>query len=164
VITGPTGRINEEAKVRYIDLVNDERTYCYHFLNGEAQCQSKELIFEFKDDESGTIFHKLDTHIAFLEKVREDISARIHATRAVRSEKLDDLTEDERKELRKQKIEKIFTEPKAKKKSFKADPIGNLTKTGISAEKAKAMLDIDDIDAFLEKFNKAKENKVVIFE
>ena len=159
-IQGPGGKINEEAKVRYIDLVNDQREYCYHFLSGEAQVQSKSFIFEFLDDSEGTIFHKIDAHIAFIEKVIEDMKARLHSTRAVKTEKMDELSDDERKELRKQKIEKAINPDKPKKtKSFKSDPIGSLAKTGISADKAKAMLEMDDIDSFLEKFNKAKENK-----
>src|SRR6266404_4854114 len=73
------GHLNEQETPRYIDLVNDERHYCYHFLDGTAQNQKQTLIFEFKDDEEGTKFEKTAAHIAFLEKVREDINARIHS-------------------------------------------------------------------------------------
>jgi hypothetical protein len=157
---GVNGHANPANTAKYIDLVNDEREYCYHFLSGARQKQSKTLIFEFKDDEDGTVFEKIDSHIAFIEKVLEDMKARLHSARAVKSEKLDELSEEERKELRKQKVEKAINPERAKKaKSFKSDPIGNLTKSGLSADKAKALMEIDDIDAFLERFNKAKENK-----
>jgi hypothetical protein len=150
---------NEESKVKYIDLVNDERKYCYHFLNGESQNQSQKLIFEFTDDAEGSVFEKLDNHIAFIEKVLEDMKARLHSARAVKSEKLDELSEEERKKLREHKIARATTEPQEKKASFKKDPIASLGKHGISADKAKMMLEIDDIDAYLAKFEEAKKNK-----
>jgi hypothetical protein len=157
-IITPNGRLNEQTTPKYIDLVNDERAYCYHFLDGTAQNQSKELIFEFKDDEEGTIFEKLDAHIAFIEKVLEDVKARMHSARAVKSEKLDELTEEERKKLRSQKIDKVFKqkEPKEKAPTFKADPIGFLArKQGMSKTDASNLLLMDE-DALLEKFARAK--------
>ena len=160
IIANPSnGHITDAPK--YIDLVNDQREYCYHFLNGEAQHQDQTLIFEFKDDEGGTVYEKLDRHIAFLEKVMEDVKARLYSgARAVRIEKFEELSEEERKELRKQKVERAVTSEK-KKRSFKSDPIGALAKSGIESDKAKTMLTMsdDDIDAMIAKFNKAKENK-----
>jgi hypothetical protein len=147
---------NEEAKVKYIDLVNDERLYCYHFLNGEAQNQSQTLIHEFKDDAEGTIFEKLDSHIAFIEKVIEDMKARLHSSRAVRTEKLDELTEEERKHLRSIKIDKVFRPGKVKAPSFKADPVGFLaSKNKMSKTDASNLLEMDE-DALLAKFARAK--------
>ena len=147
----------------YIDLVNDERSYCYHFLDGTEQKQEKTLIFEFKDDESGTVFDKLDSHIAFLEKVIEDVKARLHEARAVKSEKLDELTEDQREERRKVKIDKAFKPSATKTASFKSDPIAHLTKKqGMSASDANDLLNMD-MDALLAKFEaskKLKENKL----
>lgn len=161
-IITPNGKLNQvdEIKVKYIDLVNDERHYCYHFLSGESQNQSQELIHEFKDDESGTIFEKLDAHIAFIEKVIEDMKARLHSARAVRAEKLDELTEEERKVLRSQKIDKEFKKvPKEKLPSFKADPIGFLSKkNNMSRVDSEALLSMDD-DALLARFAEAKKNK-----
>lgn len=158
-IITPNGRVNEdpETKVRYIDLVNDERQYCYHFLSGESQNQSQTLIHEFKDDLEGTIFEKIDAHIAFIEKVLEDMKARLHSARAVRTEKLDELTEEERKVLRSQKIDKEFKKvPKEKLPSFKADPIGFLSKkNNMSRVDSEALLSMDD-DALLAKFARAK--------
>jgi|SRR5882724_5022926 len=149
--------ITDEQKVRYIDLVNDERKYCYHFLDGTSQNQDQELIFQFKDDESGTVFEKLDRHIAFLEKVLEDVKARHQSSRAVRAEKLNNLTEEERKELRKIKIEKATTE-KTKSVSFKKDPIANLAKTSKLID-AKSLLDMDP-DEMIAKFKKARQEKL----
>lgn len=151
---------NDEAKVRYIDLVNDERAYCYHFLSGESQNQSQTLIHEFKDDSEGTIFEKLDSHIAFIEKVIEDMKARLHSARAVRTEKLDELSESERAHLRTLKIDKEFKKKEKEKPiSFKADPIGFLAKkNSMSKTDASALLDMDE-DALLAKFAEAKKKK-----
>jgi hypothetical protein len=159
-IITPNGKLNQvdEIKVKYIDLVNDERKYCYHFLSGEAQNQSQELIHEFKDDESGTIFEKLDAHIAFIEKIIEDMKARLHSARAVRAEKIDELTEEERVNLRAQKIDKAFRSEKTKEKlsSFKSDPIGFLAKkNSMSRADSEALLSMDG-DALIEKFARAK--------
>jgi hypothetical protein len=149
------GRIENSPK--YIDLVNDERSYCYHFLDGSAQYQSQKLIFEFADDSEGSLYDKLDNHIAFLEKVIEDVKARLHSARAVKSEKLDSLSEEERAERRKVKIDKAFKADKVK--SFKADPVGNLVKKqGMSASDASDLLNMD-MDALLAKFASAKKNK-----
>src|SRR5271166_1217104 len=124
-IISPNGK-NEDIKVKYIDLVNDERKYCYHFLDGTSQNQSQALIYEFKDDLEGSVFEKLDQHIGFIEKVIEDLRARLHSARAVRSEKLDELSDDQRKELRKHRIEKAVDNVTDKPKSFKKDPVGHL--------------------------------------
>jgi hypothetical protein len=152
-------KFSEENNPKYIDLVNDERKYCYHFLSGESQNQSQELIHEFKDDETGTVFEKLDTHIAFIEKVIEDMKARLHSARAVKAEKLDDLSEEERKELRKIKIDKSFKLLKVKTPSLKSDPIGHLIKKqGMSKQDASDLLSMDT-DALLAKFEAARKNK-----
>ena len=151
--------LSEESKVRYIDLVNDERKYCYHFLDGSAQLQSKTLIYEFKDDSEGSLFDKLDSHIAFLEKVIEDTKARLHSARATKAEKLDELTEEERVERRKVKIDKTINPTKAKVVSFKADPIGNLVKkNNMSQSDASDLLNMD-MDALLAKFKASKKLK-----
>jgi hypothetical protein len=159
---GTTDRVNEEEKVRYIDLVNDQREYCYHFLDGTAQHQDKTLIYEFRDDEDGTKFEKLERHIAFLEKVKSDISARTQSARASLSARMDELTEEQRTELRKQKIDKSFKQPKEKIPSLKKDPIGYLMKSkGMNKSDAMELASMDT-DALLAKFEAAraiKENK-----
>jgi hypothetical protein len=158
-ILSSNDHINEENKAKYIDLVNDERAYCYHFLDGEAQCQKQDLIFQFKDDESGTIFDKLDSHIAFIEKVIEDMKARLHSARAAKSEALDSLTEEERVERRKVKIDKAFKPEKTKAPSLKSDPIGHLVKkNNMSKQDASDLLSMDT-DVLLAKFALAKKNK-----
>lgn len=151
------GSLSPENTPRYIDLVNDERKYCYHFLDGTTQAQPQKLIFEFKDDLEGTVYEKLDVHIAFLEKVIEDMKTRLHSARDVKSEKLDALSEAERVELRKIKVSKAINPERAK--SFKSDPVGNLMKKqGMSKEDATDMLSLD-VDALLAKFAEAKKNK-----
>jgi len=150
---------NLESKVKYIDLVNDERKYCYHFQDGTAQCQSQTLIYEFKDDEDGTAFDKLDAHQAFLDKVIADLKARAQTASSVKREKLDSLSEEQRAELRKIKIEK-FKEPKKEKvPTFKGDPIAHLAQArGLSQEDAKELLTLDT-DALLAKFEQRKREK-----
>jgi len=159
---GTSDKLNETPK--YIDLVNDQRQYCYHFLDGTAQNQSQKLIFEFKDDEDGSIFDKLDSHIAFIEKVLEDMKARLHSARAVRGEKLDALSESERSELRKIKLDKAVKEPKVKADkapSLKKDPVSYLMKTKkMSEADAKESLNMD-VDALLAKFELARKNKEI---
>jgi hypothetical protein len=160
-ILSSSGHINEENKVKYIDLVNDERAYCYHFLDGDAQEQKQNLIFQFKDDESGTIFDKLDSHIAFIEKIIEDMKARLHSARATKSEALDSLTEDERVERRKVKIDKAFKPEKTKAPSLKSDPVGHLVKkNNMSKQDASDLLSMDT-DTLLAKFARAKELKEI---
>ena len=159
-IISPARNGNEQSSQNYIDLVNDERKYCYHFLDGSSQNQSQTLIYEFKDDSEGTVFDKLDSHIAFIEKVIEDMKARLHSAREVKLEKLDALSESERVELRKHKIDREFKkEPKEKTKSFKADPVGFLSKkNNMSKSDASDLLSMD-MDALLAKFELAKKNK-----
>ena len=82
-----------------------------------SQNQSQTLIHGFKDDQDGTIFEKLDSHIAFIEKIIEDMKARLHSARAVRVEKLDELSEEERKHLRTLKIDKQVSEKVEKQKA-----------------------------------------------
>src|SRR5487761_238747 len=140
IITNGENKIN---KIKYIDLANNARAYAYHFRDGRTQEQNQELIFQFKDDMDGSIFEKLDHHLAFLECVLQDIKIKLSETRAVKTEKMNDLTEDQREELRKIKIEKIFKTPD-KIPSMKKDPIAYLMKTkGMSEEDAKKQLSLD---------------------
>lgn len=157
IISPNSFKENPENKVKYIDLVNDERKYCYHFLSGESQNQDQTLIHEFKDDSNGTIFEKLDRHVAFIEKVIEDMKARLHSARAVKTEKLDELSEEERVKLRKERIP--ITPKPEKVPSFKADPVAFLSKKqGLSKEDAKELLNMDE-DALIAKFAEAKRLK-----
>lgn len=148
----------EENKIKYIDLVNDERKYCYHFADGASQHQTQDLIFQFKDDTDGTVFEKIDRHLAFLDKVIEDLKARRQTARAVRGEKMDALSEEQRKELRKIKIEKAVAAVEPKKTTIKSDPVGFLAKKGMSRQDAQALLTMD-VDALLAKFEQAKKDK-----
>jgi len=156
----PNGRVSEDNKVKYIDLVNDERAYCYHFIDGSKQEQKQTLIFEYQDDSEGSVFEKIDAHIAFIEKVLEDMKARLHSARAVRSEKLDSLSEEERKTLRATRIHKELTKnPEKKTPSFKSDPIAFLSKKqNMSKEDASDLLSMD-ADALIAKFEAAKKEK-----
>jgi hypothetical protein len=150
---------SDEQKARYIDLVNEQREYCYHFLDGSSQDVDRTLIFEFKDNESGTRYEKLDRHIAFLEKALEDVKARLFTSKAVKREDLDKLTEEERAELRKIKVTREVQKVKEKKVSVKSDPLKHLMQSrGMSESDAKSFLN-DDIDELMAKYKAAKESK-----
>ena len=89
------------------------------------------------------------------------MKARLHSARAVRAEKLDELSEEERKHLRTLKIDKQVREKVEKQKlpSFKVDPIGFLSKkNSMSKTDASALLEMDE-DALLAKFANAKKLK-----
>ena len=161
-IASPSARNgqSEEQKVRYIDLVNEQRVYCYHFKDGTTEQQDKTLIFEFKDNADGTVFDKLDRHIAFLEKVLEDVKIRLSTSRAVKGEKLDKLSEEERKELRKIRITRAVEEKTSSRTpSIKKDPLAHLMKTkGISQSDAKSLLNMDP-EELIAKFKAAQAAK-----
>ena len=112
-----------ESKERYIDLVNDQREFCYQFKDGSESHQDKTLVFEFKDDGEGTKLDKIEKHIAFLERVLEDVRARTYATKAIRGEQLDALSEEERKKRRAIKVERVARETREKKPTIKSDPV-----------------------------------------
>jgi len=159
-IISPNGRISKENTPKYIDLVNDERKYCYHFQDGTAQDQEDTLIFKFHDDSDGTREDKIDARIAFFEKIIEDIKAHLHTARAIKSEDLDSLSEEERKERQKIRIDRALNKNKPEKiKPFKSDPIGNLMKKqGMSKKDAIDFLNLD-FDTLIQKFEHAKELK-----
>lgn len=147
----------EEQKTKYIDLVNDERRYCYHFQDGTAQNQDQKLIYEFKDDEDGTVYEKIDRHIAFLEKVLEDVKARLQSgARAVRNEKLSLLSEEERKRLREIKIERVTKESAPKR--LKTERIKNEWKEKLSSIGASIDMDPDEMIARFKAMKAAKES------
>lgn len=111
-------------KTQYIDFVNAQRTACV----------------DMSDDE-------LDTHIAGLESTLAEIRAKMLTARAVRAEKLDKLTEDERAERRKVKFERVVSAERAKKPaktSLAKDPILYfMEKHGLSREQATALMGDD---------------------
>jgi hypothetical protein len=92
------------------------------------------------------------------------MKARLHSARAVRGEKLDALSESERSELRKIKLDKAVKEPKVKADkapSLKKDPVSYLMKTKkMSEADAKESLNMD-VDALLAKFELARKNKEI---
>ena len=126
----------EASKVKYIDLANEERAACHKMS-----------------------FEELDIHIAELEKVLENQKTRLYSARATRIEKLDNLSEEERKELRKIKIDRMVKEPTVKKATIKSDPIKYLMQTKkMSEQESRDMMSMD-IDDYITKYKKNKENK-----
>lgn len=130
----------QEQKVLYINLVNEERAICYKMSPEE-----------------------LDAHIAQLEKVLEETKAKILQSKAVRKENYDKLTEEERKELRKirvdHEVKKSLVPEREKAPSFKKDPIANLMQSkGFSKEDARDLMSMDE-DALLEKFRAMRAKK-----
>lgn len=87
-------------KKAYIDFVNEQQALC-----------------------SKMSFDELDAHIASLEKAIEDQRTRLLASRAVRTQKLDKLTDEERAERKKYKIEKAVQAARPKAPTMKADPV-----------------------------------------
>jgi hypothetical protein len=140
IITPANG---SETKVKYIDLVNSERAICFEMT-----------------------LDQLNEHIATLEKVLEEQKARVYAARATKTEKLDALTEEERKELRKIRVTRAVSDSSTKAPKTVVErltgnkgldtTLANTAKLGVSP---KDMLNLD-MDALLAKFEKAKENKV----
>lgn len=133
-IATPNG--TQENKVKYIDLVNTERATC-HTMS----------------------FEELDIHIAELEKVLENQKTKLYSALATRSEKIDKLSEEERKELRKIKVDRAVRETPVRKATIKSDPIKYLMQSkGMSEQESKDMMSMD-IDEYLLKYKKNKENK-----
>jgi len=105
-------------------------------------------------------FEQLDEHIQKLEAEFEELKATLKRDilqyRAVRSERIEKMTEDERRELRKIKIQhevhsKKQAEPKPKTIEGK---LAKVLKTSEST--AKDMLSMD-FDSLMEKYKKAKD-------
>jgi hypothetical protein len=125
-------RIDEE-KPAYIDLVNEQINVC-------AKMNLDEL----------------EQHISSLERALETEKTKLYAARANLRQKLDDLSDDERKIRLSHKISKsINSEPK--KSNVKKDPIAHLaSKHGLSSQAAKDLMNMD-LDSLMEKYNKSKE-------
>lgn len=106
LITPSRAANNDVIKEKYIDQVNAVRAQVYQMS-----------------------FDEIDAHIASLEKELEKVKTSLFTTRAVKNEKLEQLSEEERKKLRAIKVEKaIEAKRKEKTPSFVSDPIGFLMK------------------------------------
>lgn len=111
--------------------------------NGEQPTESKLLylarVNEITTQVSAMSLEQVDVHIAGIEQRMEDLKTELLASRAVRSNKIGALTEAERTERRKIKVEKLVNEV-SKKTSIKKNPLEALVETfmksGISREKA----------------------------
>jgi predicted RNase H-like nuclease (RuvC/YqgF family) len=122
-----------EERPIYIDLVNEQINIC-------AKMNLDEL----------------EVHISNLERALETEKTKLYAARANLRQKLDDLSDSERKERLAHKLNKEIREPKSKT-SAKKDPVTHLaTKHGLSTQAAKDLMNMD-VDALMEKYNKSKE-------
>lgn len=112
---------DDSAKSAYITLVNETRV----------------LVAAMTLDQ-------IDEHIAGIEAVIEAERTKLLTSRAVKSEKLDELTEDERKTRRATKIpktDKPVKAPTTKATTMAKDPVAYLMeKHGLSREQAMSML------------------------
>lgn len=120
LITPSRAAQDTEIKVQYIDLVNSKRVEVYKMS-----------------------FDEIDAHVLSLEKELEQVKIALYTTRAVKREKLEQLSEEERKQLRAIKVEKSVTSDKVKVPSIKADPVAHLMKKhNLTEAQAKALLGI----------------------
>lgn len=125
----PNG-INLEVKQRFIDLVNE----------------TKDLVYKMSLDE-------IDTHIAQLETELEKQKTIIYASRAVRAERLDTLTEEERAKRRSIKITKAVTEVRTKRPTMKSDPVRYMMQNqNLTEEEAKEVLYGDPETMLIKKY------------
>lgn len=115
--------LGDEQKKLYIDVVNDHKKFCYQMTVEE-----------------------LDLHIAGIEREIEAIKTKLFATRSVRAEKLDNLTENQRKERRKIKVDSaVREEAKKKKPTIKSDPVGYLMMTQNMTEAQARLILFGDV-------------------
>lgn len=114
-----------EHKGAYIEIVNAQRALVHKMT-----------------------LEEIDAHIAGIEKIIELERTKLLTARAVRGEKIDNLSDEEREVRRQYRVEKQKAEPKPKvpketKKvaSMKADPIGHLMAAhNLTREAAMKML------------------------
>jgi hypothetical protein len=124
-----------EQKQSYIDKSNDERAF------------AAEMSLD-----------QLDDHIATLQFQFEEARRALFSARAVRQDKLDKLTEDERRERRKIEIAKevkikVPREPKPKTAQEK---LAKTLKTNLGVVNDFMTLDVDSL---LAKYQKSKEQQ-----
>lgn len=110
---------------------------------------NKENYITHRDEQAKICFAmtlaELEEHIAKVERVIELERTNLSTANAVKSDKLNKLTEEERAERRKIKTPQFVLEPKAKKTSAKLaiDPVKYLMeKNGWSEAVARQMLDL----------------------
>jgi hypothetical protein len=123
IISPSSNGHSNEAKIKYIDLVNEQGALCAKMSLDE-----------------------LDIHIAGLEKLLEEEKARLYAARAKRTQKLDDLSEEERKVRRAIKVTRSVEEKekKPKKATLASDPVKYMMqKFNLTEDQAKKMLGDD---------------------
>jgi len=134
----------ETDKTQYIETKNIAREFCYQ-------------MFEKCSQEEG--FNKLDAHIAKIEAEIENQKVVLYAAKAVRQEKLQNLSEDERKERLKYRVRKSESSiPTEKKETLKSNPVGYLEKRGLSKSAAQDLLTLDP-DELIAKFKAAQKKK-----
>lgn len=110
---------------------------------------NKETYIETRDKEAKFCyemsFEELEKHISEVEKVIEFERTKLLTARAVKSDKLEKMTDDERKERRKIKTPSVVLEPlKPKKVSVKDNPVKYLMQQMTITEKqARTMLGLE---------------------
>lgn len=131
------------VKATYIEAKNVQREFCYKFFENHSFDEGLAL---------------LDAHIAKIEAEIENQKVVRDSARAVRAEKMANLSEEERERRRKIKVEVKSKEQKTSTPSFKKDPVAKLAATIGDKEKAKDMLTMD-MDELIAKYQKAKEKR-----
>lgn len=123
-------------KAKYIDLVNEQIKICA-LMN----------------------FDELETHISGIEKLIEAEKTKLYAARANLRQKLDDLSDEERKSRLSHKLNKTIRSETSEtaRTSAKKDPINHLAaKHGLTAQAAKDFMNMD-LEALTAKYQKSKE-------
>lgn len=113
-----------------------------------AQDENKTPYLEIRNKEAQSCYAmtltELDAHINGLERILEEQKAKVHAARAVRVDKIDKLTEEERDVRRKIRTERNESSLKPKKATIKTDPIRYMMQThNLSEAAAKKLLGME---------------------
>jgi hypothetical protein len=124
---------------KHIDLINSQKHICYDMTNEQLEDHIKSIEAE-------------------LAGAMEMLKTKLSAARAVRAERFEKMTEEERKELRKYQVKSASNSngSKPRSKSVKVDSATKLAnrtaKLGISRDDLLSM----DMDDLIKKFKKAK--------
>lgn len=129
----PNASATPQQKTQYIETINIQRKFCENMTLDE-----------------------LDVHIAKITAAIEDQKVCLNAARAVRADRISKLSDEERNERRKYKIQKALNPEKVK--SVKKDPVAALSNKLGSEQKAKDLLSLDP-DEFIKKYQAKKEQR-----
>lgn len=130
----PSTNGSEEQLKSYIDLANQDRSFVANMS-----------------------FEEIDNHISNLQAQMEDLKRQMLQARAVKSERIERLTEEERRELRKKTLNyEVQKQPKEPKPKTIEEKIAKTLKTNVGVANDLLTMDIDEL---MKKYQKAKEKE-----